>query len=185
MSEILDLVNEDDDVIGQAERQYILSKQMHNYRVIGIFLLDKNKQILIPKRSMLCSMYPGRYDFSVAGHVISGESYHAAAEREAEEELGLPQGSLVLHEFLYAKYPNEYHLSSFSKYYYAFCETTAFQQNPIEVSSYRFMSFEEVFSLIQNRPEEFKSDFLPVFQKLYEVLASNKTLLSRNIKEKL
>lgn len=170
MIEMLDLVDANDHVIGSETRDNVYKHGLHNYRVIGIFLLDKENRILVPTRSMSCKMYPGCFDFSVAGHVLSGESYLFAAEREADEELGIPFGRLDLKEFMHTTYPNEYGLSSFSKYYYAYCDND-FLQSTEEVDSHRFISIVELEKLASDRPEMFKSDFLPVFNYFKEHVA--------------
>ncbi len=172
MDEVLDLVNADDLVIGQVKRQFIYENNLHNYRVVGIFLLDSKFNLLVPTRSISCSIYPGCFDFSVAGHVLHGESYVAAAIREAEEELGVPKGSLELNEFLYAPYPNNYGLSSFCKYFYAFYNSDLLINKSIEVADYKFMMLDEVKLLIQEQPDKFKSDYIPVFHHFIKKIGS-------------
>ena len=43
----------------------------------------------LARRGLQVASLPGRWNESVAGHVDEGEDYHQAAEREAEEELGI------------------------------------------------------------------------------------------------
>ncbi len=162
MKEILDLVDEQDRVIGFDTREAVSQKGLHNYRVVGIFLLDENERILLPTRSMNCKLYPGCYDFSVAGHVLHGETYESAAEREAEEELGIQRGILNLKEFLYTLYPNDYGLSSFSKYYYAYYSGDYLKISD-EVDSYQWLPISSIERLMESRPKMFKSDFHSVF----------------------
>ncbi len=85
---MLDIVNDRDEVIGTAKRKGIhKTKLMH--RSVHIFLVDSKGRIWLEKRAQSTDTFPGYYNSSAAGHVSSGESYMAAAEREALEELGI------------------------------------------------------------------------------------------------
>lgn len=172
MAELLDLVDEYDNVIGRETRDRIYQMGLHNYRVVGVFLMDRKKHVLLPSRSMQCSYCPGCFDFSAAGHVHSGETYLQAAKRELSEELGIDTDSIELHEFLYAKYPNKYGLSSFSKYYYAFY-LGSMRKQVGEVSGLQWLPSERIYQLVQSKPERFKSDFLPVFIEFMDAIIGN------------
>jgi len=167
MTELLDLVDECDNVIGSKTRDEIYQMGIHNYRVVGVFLIDQTKRILLPTRSMQCSYCPGCFDFSAAGHVLSGETYLQAAQRELVEELGIDKENLELKEFLYTKYPNNCGISSFSKYYYAYY-FGSFTKQISEVSGLQWLPAERIYQLVKHRPKQFKSDFLPVFTHFME-----------------
>lgn len=82
MPEIIALVNERDEIVGQTTKQESHRKgQPH--RVAAIFVI-KGNELLINKRQD-----NGLYDHSVSGHVRYGESFIQAARREAQEEIGL------------------------------------------------------------------------------------------------
>ena len=86
--EVLDIVNEDDEVIGTASRREVHKKhQIH--RGIHVFIFNNQEKLLIQKRSNKKNDRPGFFDASVGAQVLSGESYLEAALREAEEELGV------------------------------------------------------------------------------------------------
>lgn len=84
--EVLDLVNDDDQVIGTATRTDICEKKLNNYRVVNAFLLNSRGEIWVPRRSKSCVHFPDAYDFSTGGHVKAGESYEEALRRELWEE---------------------------------------------------------------------------------------------------
>ena len=88
MSEYFWVVDEEDHVIGKETRE-----KCHNtnliHRSVYIFLKNSKKGIFIQKRSMMKDLYPGYYTGSASGHVSFGETYHQAALRELEEELGV------------------------------------------------------------------------------------------------
>lgn len=90
--ELLDLVDENDVVIGTVLRskydELLVSKQGY-IRAVEIFILNDQGQIWVPKRTATKRIAPNGLDFSVAGHVDSGESYMDSALRETAEEVNL------------------------------------------------------------------------------------------------
>ena len=152
MSELLDLVDQHDAIIGTETRENIYREGLHNYRVVGVFLIDRANRVLLPTRSMLCSYCPGCYDFSAAGHVLTGETYLQAAQRELMEELGIHQDCVEFTEFLYTKYPNSLGLSSFSKYYYAVYNGPLDMQIN-EVSGAQWLPADHILRLMQEKPQ--------------------------------
>ena len=57
--------------------------------VVHVCLFNKQGEMLIQRRSMAKKSYPGRWDVSVGGGVLAGETAREAAVREAREELGI------------------------------------------------------------------------------------------------
>ncbi len=88
MVEIFDIVDEQDNVIGQASRQEVHKKGLL-HRVIDIFVLNSQGELLLQKRSEKKDTNPGLWTVSAGGHVDSGQTYLEAAHRELEEELGI------------------------------------------------------------------------------------------------
>jgi len=163
-NEILDLVNEKDEVIGTIDRKQVYDNNIHNVRVIGIFIIDAEGLILVQRRSPYRRYCPNGYDFSVAGHVLSGESYEEAAFREANEELGIQISDIK--EFLYCGYPNKYGLAFFSKYYIARCPNkNLIRLNKDESSKIEFLSIEAINDKLTKNPDMFKSDYEPAFRE--------------------
>ena len=87
--EILDLVNEQDEVIGNMPRSEVHAKRLHNHRFINCFIKNSEGRLWIPRRQKNKKLFPSALDFSVGGHVSSGETYEEAFIREAMEELNL------------------------------------------------------------------------------------------------
>lgn len=92
--EILDLVNEQDEVIGSLSRREIYERGLTNFRVVHGFLRNKEGKLWIPRRLLTKKIAPGGLDYSMAGHVESGESYESAFRRETSEELGIDIDSI-------------------------------------------------------------------------------------------
>ena len=90
--ELLDLVNNQDEVIGTIWRsQYaqLTEKKLGNIRAVAMLIKNKDRKLWIPKRTADKEIAPDALDFSMAGHVSSGESYIQSALREIREELNL------------------------------------------------------------------------------------------------
>ncbi|MGW6909372.1 NUDIX hydrolase [Streptomyces sp. NPDC054940] len=100
--EILDIVDEQDRVIGRSPRGEAYTKGLR-HRCVFIEARDAQGRLFVHRRTPTKLVFPSRYDMFVGGVVGAGESYDDAALREAEEELGvsgLPRPS-YLFKFLY------------------------------------------------------------------------------------
>ena len=89
MAEIYDIVDKNDNTIGEATREECHKNPKLIHRVVIIFLFDEKGRVLIQKRSMKKDLFPGWYTSSASGHVEKGETYKDAAKEELSEELGI------------------------------------------------------------------------------------------------
>lgn len=160
--EYLDLVDENDNVIGKEDRNVIYKNNWRNFRVINIMIFTSDNKIVVPKRSANRRLFPNCYDCSVGGHVSSGETYEQAAYRELEEELGIT--GVKLEEIGYFK-PSDIDTSAFSKMYkLVYDGILDFDRDGIEDIYY--MDKEEVRKLIEENPAQFKGDYPKFFKWL-------------------
>ncbi len=97
MEEMLDVVNEQDEVIGQATRSRVHSDNLR-HRATHILLFNSAEQVFMQLRSKIKDTNPGLWDTSAAGHVDAGETYLNCAVRELHEELGVAVSANDLHE---------------------------------------------------------------------------------------
>jgi len=96
--EYLDLVDENDNVIGKKRRSDVYKENLNNIRVINAFLINEKGQIWIPRRSRDKRIFPSCLDMSVGGHVESGETYEEAFARETKEEINIDVSSVEYKE---------------------------------------------------------------------------------------
>ncbi|MFE6594378.1 NUDIX hydrolase [Streptomyces sp. NPDC057781] len=100
--EILDIVDENDRVTGQARRGDAYAQGLR-HRCVFVFARDPAGRAFVHRRTATKLVFPSLYDMFVGGVVGAGESYDDAALREAEEELGvtgLPRPEFLF-KFLY------------------------------------------------------------------------------------
>ena len=97
--EILDIVDENDRVVGQAPRGQAYAEGLR-HRCVFIQARDAEGRIFVHRRTPTKLVFPSLYDMFVGGVVGAGESYDDAALREAEEELGV--SGLPRPEFLFS-----------------------------------------------------------------------------------
>jgi isopentenyl-diphosphate delta-isomerase len=116
MDELLDIVDANDEVIGQKLRSDIYKLNMTNFRVINAFARDVQGRLWIPRRSLKKTLFPGALDVSVGGHVQSGEDYDSAFERELQEELTI-SADTITYKVLGFLVPEKHGVSAFQKVY--------------------------------------------------------------------
>ncbi len=86
--EIFDVVDEHDEVTGQATRGEVHAQGLL-HRAVHILVFNKRGDVLLQQRSMLKDAHPGVWESSVSGHLDAGEAYETAAVRELAEEMGI------------------------------------------------------------------------------------------------
>jgi isopentenyldiphosphate isomerase len=86
--ELLDVVDHHDRVTGRADRAAVYAGGLC-HRVAFVLVRDEEDRIFVHRRTDRKLIFPGLYTPFVGGVVGAGESYAAAALREAEEELGV------------------------------------------------------------------------------------------------
>ncbi len=88
-SEVLDIVDEQGEVVGQATRGECHNNPKLIHRVVHCWIFNNQGQILWQQRSLKKDSSPGVWDMSCGGHVLSEEKPQATMARELKEELGL------------------------------------------------------------------------------------------------
>jgi isopentenyldiphosphate isomerase len=165
--ELLDIVDEKDNVIGQDTKENKFRKELIS-RNVAIFILDNNKKLLIVKRSPYKKSFPNRYDLAACGNVKSGESYQEAAIREVKEELSINCNlkffGKIFNEFKEKDIIIRYFTGIFLGY---FSEEVKLNDELVELKR---LSVKEVEDLINKDKELFTPGFIKDFLSAREKL---------------
>jgi len=97
MPEFLNIVDEEDSIIGQEERTKIHAEGLL-HREIHVYFVTTNKEIIFQHRARDKDTFPDLLDATVGGHVEIGDGYEKTAIKETDEETGvkIKESDLVL-----------------------------------------------------------------------------------------
>lgn len=153
--ELFDLVDENDRVIGFTDKTTAhANRQIHRVAAVLVFSESGELYVQTHKKS------GGRYDHSVGGHVVKGESYVEAARREASEELGIVQPLTKL-ATVYSSSGSFLHMIGLFE-----CVAVhdwVFVPND-EVDEITPMKLRDIRNMMSENPEKFSSDFIDTMQ---------------------
>jgi isopentenyl-diphosphate delta-isomerase len=170
--EIFDVVNDRDEVTGQATRKEV-HRQKLRHRAVHALAFGRDGRVFLQKRSMLKDSAPGCWDSSCSGHLDSGESYDAAVLRELGEEIGL-------------KVATEHKLVSLFKldacvetgwefvWVYRLRSDGPFVLHPAEIECGGWFSFDEVTTGVAERPREFSRAFGYIWPRVVAAVSQAK-----------
>lgn len=142
MPEVLDIVDEDDNVIGQKTRKEVHSSNDHIHRAVHVFVFNSKGEVLLQKRSMNKDKYPG-YWGDMAGHINTGDGYEDTAKRELKEELGIEAPLEFMMKFR-KRADNDQEINTVFKCVHE----GPFKHNPEEIDEIRFFSAKEIEDMI-------------------------------------
>ncbi|MDE6284904.1 MAG: NUDIX domain-containing protein, partial [Bacilli bacterium] len=155
--ELVDLVNENDEVIGTIDRNSEEFAHKKNVRGVELFLITRDNKIVIPKRSSNRRIFPNCYDLSAAGMVDSKEDYETAMYRELKEELFID--NISLKEIAYLNpYKNESEL--FIKLYIGYIDSEIEDYDKDGIAQIYYLTIDEINDLLKGNPKQFKDNFI-------------------------
>ncbi|MEM1085083.1 MAG: 16S rRNA (adenine(1518)-N(6)/adenine(1519)-N(6))-dimethyltransferase RsmA [Verrucomicrobiota bacterium] len=153
--ELFDVVDEADQVTGQATRDEVHATGLL-HRAVHVFAINDRGELLLQQRSQLKDVHPGVWDSSVAGHLDAGEDYLSAARREMEEEMGITE---VEPEEVATLPPSEATGWEHVRLYMVrWAGTPRFPCS--EVEAVLWLPADEIDAWIGRRPEDFATGFL-------------------------
>lgn len=162
--EFFDAVNEKDEVIRKIADDKQNTVKSSQLRFVNIIIINDDNKILLPKRTSNRRKFPNCYDFSVGGHVNSGEKYEEAAYRELKEELGIE--NVKLKEVAYFS-PFESNSNTFQKVYLLKYNENIFNYDRDGIEKIYYKSKQEIQELMYNEPSLFKTDYFVVMEYLF------------------
>jgi len=158
--EILDIVDENDEVIGTATRKEVYEKK-YCRRIVHVIIINDKNEILLQKRAKHLSFAPLYWTTSASGHVLSGDTYEAAAYRELQEEVGIkPDKLFFLRKELYKDQNNQHGFLAFFVCRY----NGPFKVDFSEVAEVTFFSLKTIKDMITNK-EKIHQEFISFIEK--------------------
>ena len=88
-AEYLILVDKNDNPIGTEEKVKCHLPNGKLHRAFTVLLFNKDRNLLLTRRSSNKMLWPGDWDGTVASHPRQSETYVSSAERRLPEELGI------------------------------------------------------------------------------------------------
>lgn len=159
--EFLDIVDENDNIVGQASKQDIYSKKL-THRIVHVFIFNDKNELALQLRSDKMSFCPGHWVISAGGHVHAGESPKQAILRECQEELGVQGEMKFLGKDLYIApgIPKKFLIS------FTAAGNGPFAVNKEEVERVDFFSLDKIKEMIA-MGEKFHPELLFLLKKYY------------------
>src|SRR5574341_1694832 len=145
--ELLDLVSEKDEIIGEVWKSEAKQNPKLIHRETAVIIYEDNGKVLFQKRSKLKKVNPGIWAETVAGHIAKGEKPIRTAHRELIEELGFDAELKLLGKTL-ARAPNETHFTYWFVGKYPKGAKIKLQKE--EVEKVAFLSSKELQNLINS-----------------------------------
>jgi 16S rRNA (adenine1518-N6/adenine1519-N6)-dimethyltransferase len=159
--EIFDVVNERDEVIGQAPRSEVHARKLL-HRAVHVFVVTSRGELLLQKRSEFKDEFPLKFTSSASGHLAAGETYDEAAPRELREELGIVGPLVRLQKFAAGPKTSYEHTVL-----YRVDSDSPPTIDPEEVAELLTWPMAEVQRRVEANPDE----FCPAFRVLFEWFA--------------
>ena len=167
--ELFEIVDDQDDVVGQALRSEVHRLGL-KHRAVHVLVFNQCGEVFLQRRSMTKDCHPGVWDSSASGHLMVGETYDHAALRELEEELGWrpsrpPQRLLKL-----SASPET---GQGFVWVYRGDGRGPFPFHPGEISEGRWVRVEVVEDWLRKRPGDFAGAFPLVWSRSAEARGAN------------
>jgi isopentenyldiphosphate isomerase len=161
MEEQFDVIDEQDQVIGQAARSDVHAQGWW-HRGVHVLLFTDDGRLLIQKRNADRKQYASLLDCSVSEHVKAGEGYEEAAQRGVLEEMGVNGIALrQLFKFKWNYGPND---NEISMVFEGRVDPARVQFDPQEVSEVAYLHPEEVLVRMDQNPKEFCGWFIQIMK---------------------
>ncbi len=160
ISEELPIVDNNGRIIGKAARAVCHSGSMLLHPVVHIHIVA-NTRLFLQKRSYNKKIEPGKWDTSVGGHVVLGNTVKESAYKEAEEELGITEEIelIPLMEYVWESPVENEYVHVFKAFY-----SGTIRIDNDEVIDGRFFAKNEIEDLVG------KNFFTPNFEKEFEMI---------------
>jgi isopentenyldiphosphate isomerase len=161
IDELLDVVNDEDIVIGQELRS-VVHRLGLQHRGVHVFLFTRGDRLLVQRRSRDRAASPSLLDCSVSEHVQAGEDYKTAAIRGINEELGLSESELqesVTFKMNYGPNDNE-----ISRLFRGLIDPAMVQFDPVEIEQISYFTLDDLLEKMETKEDAFCRWFIQIIK---------------------
>lgn len=165
--EWFDIVDEESRVLGKAPRSICHNGTKLLHPVVHVHIFNSSKKLLLQKRKLTKKIQPGKWDTSVGGHIMSGESLEDALKREIKEEVGLDVDIKELVPI--SKYVYESDVEKELVFSFVLFNNGPFDHQKEEIDEVKYFDFAKLNKMIQEdkTTENFKKEFTLLME--YEI----------------
>lgn len=174
--EKLDIVDENDNVIGQDTRENV-HKNGLLHREIHVIIYNDEGKILFQKRSANVDTHPGVFTSAATGHVDLGDTYDKTVIKELEEETGI---RAILEDLIFVKkvrskthdeISNTINNKFTSIYSYKLKKTDVLRLEKGKATSFKFWSLNDILNFSEEDRQKFISTVVSdEWMKIYKGL---------------
>ena len=163
--EIFDVVNERDEVIGQAPRKEVHAHGLW-HRAVHVLVFNARGEVFLQKRSLKKDTAKGKWDSSSSGHLDTGEDYDACAVRELREEIGFHLTATGASLPLRRLFKIDARIETGWEFCWIYrCESEGpFTLNPDEIETGGWFAPDAVTKWVNEKPRDFASAFVLIWK---------------------
>ncbi len=180
--ELLDIVDENNNLIGKAEERNIVHEKGLWHRHVGAWIMNEKGEILFQK-SACCKPENRSKWFKTGGHVDAGEKPLEAVQREAKEEIGvvIPAENWELISIEKSeKQDNSNHHFTYSFFTKVNYNIEDYSMQKEEVADLKYMTLEEMQEKRDNQDENYTFIYWNDFNEILEILKEKRKELLKN-----
>jgi len=163
---MIDILSPNGEVVGTITREEA-ERDNHTTENVLIFVFNSLGKVWAQLRPKDKNHYPGRWDISACGSILSGETREQAAKRETKEETGLEPELHYIETFLNV-FPgdNGEERRRLSHLFVGVSDEQPKENQ--EVDEFKIWASDDLRADIQNNPEQYIPSFLIEFDKALE-----------------
>lgn len=150
MEEMLEIIDKNGNPTGEIVEKFEAKRKNLLFKVIALFIINSNNQVLIQKRSSLKKINPSKWGIC-EGHVGVGETTEMATIRELKEELDIDANSDEIIPICNVLKERESNSNiTYAYYMYLDKDIKDFVLQEEELSEVKWLDFKEYKDLVAN-----------------------------------